>query len=62
MENKPTYDGPSDRFYDGDEPLPRSDAEAVAMGLSYDPETNAWYSGDTLVVSQETIDRYEAME
>lgn len=57
----PKYDAATDRFWDGDDPLPRTDEEAIKMGLSYDPATKAWWSGDVLVVRQKVIDAYEKL-
>ncbi|MFA4852097.1 MAG: hypothetical protein WC924_03165 [Candidatus Gracilibacteria bacterium] len=58
---RPTYDSATDRYWDGDRPLPRSDAEARKMGLGYDSATNSWWNGEVRVARQSDIDRYREL-
>lgn len=55
---RPVYDAVSDRFWDGDTPLPRNHEEAREWGLYFDPATDAYWNGETMVCKTEVIDRY----
>ena len=50
-----SWDG--DRYWNGDNAVPRNAQEARDMGLEYDPATDSWWRGEVMVARNSTVER-----